>query len=99
MRNAQQLIVHGKVLVNNKTVRSKSYMLKPGDLISIDPNQHLLVEESIIKSDVWPIPPKHLVIKYKTMQILFGDIRNTNFATAFPFNLNLEKILVNYIRH
>jgi ribosomal protein S4 len=99
MRNAQQLIVHGKVLVNNKTVRSKSYMLKAGDLISINPDHHLLIEENIVKSNVWPIPPKHLIIKYKTMQILFGDIRNTNFATAFPFNLNLEKILVNYIRH
>jgi hypothetical protein len=57
-------------------------MLNSGDLISIDPKHHLLIE-NIVKSDLWPIPPKHLVIKYKTMQILFGDIRNTNFAIAF----------------
>jgi hypothetical protein len=72
-------------------------MLNSGDLISIDP-KHLLIEENIVKSDLWPIPPKHLVIKYKTMQILFGDIRN-ELCNSFPFNLNLEKILVNYIRH
>jgi ribosomal protein S4 len=99
MRGAQQLVVHGKVMVNNKTVRSKSYMLKSGDLITINPDHHLLVEENIVRSSVWPVPPKHLVIKYKTMQILFGDIQNTNFATAFHFNLNLEKVIVNYMRH
>jgi hypothetical protein len=55
-------------------------MLNSGDL-SIDPKHHLLIEEN---SEIrpWPIPPKHLVIKYKTMQILFGDIRNTNFAIS-----------------
>jgi ribosomal protein S4 len=99
MRNAQQLIVHGKVLVNEKIVRSKSYALKSGDLISINTNSSALIEENIVKSAVWPIPPKHLIIKYKTLQILFGDIKNTNYATAFPFNLNLEKLLVNYLRH
>jgi hypothetical protein len=37
-------------------------MLNSGDLISIDPKHHLLIEENIVKSDLWPIPPKHLVI-------------------------------------
>jgi hypothetical protein len=40
-------------------------MLNSGDLISIDPKHHLLIEENIVKSDLWPIPQKHLVIKYK----------------------------------
>jgi ribosomal protein S4 len=99
MRGAQQLVVHGKVLVNNKIVRSKSYVLKSGDLISINPEHHLLVEENIVRSNIWPVPPKHLVIKYKTMQISFGCMENANFATAFTFNLSLEKVLVNYTRH
>jgi hypothetical protein len=68
--------------VNNKIVRSKSYMLNRR-FDKYRPKHHLLIEENIVKSDLWPIPPKHLVIKYKTMQILFGDIRNTNFAIAF----------------
>jgi small subunit ribosomal protein S4 len=99
MRAAQQLVVHGKVLVNNRTVRSKSYMLKQGDLVSIDPKYYALIEENLVKSHLWPIPPKHLLINYKTMQILFGDIETTSFSLAFPFNLNLEKILVNYSKH
>jgi ribosomal protein S4 len=99
MRGAQQLITHGKVMVNNKTIRIKSYLLKCGDLVSMHPDHYWLIEENIYRSRGWPLPPKHLVIKYKTMQVIFGDIQNTNFTTGFHFNLRLEKILVNYIRH
>jgi ribosomal protein S4 len=74
MRGAQQLIVHGKVLVNNKIVRSK-YMLNSGDLISIDPKHHLLIEENIVNQT---LAYTSKAFSYnKTMQILFGDIRNT----------------------
>lgn len=99
MRGAQQLVVHGKVRVNNRVTHSKTYALRPGDLVSIDPNYSSLVVKGIVESPTWPIPPKHLIINYKTMQILFGDIKNTNMSTAFSFNLNLEKILVNYLKH
>jgi ribosomal protein S4 len=50
MRGAQQLIVHGKFWLITK--ESKSYMLNSGDLISIDPKHHLLIEENIVKSDL-----------------------------------------------
>jgi ribosomal protein S4 len=99
MRGAQQFIAHGKVRVNYRTVQRKTFKLTPGDLITIDPNYSSLIEKNVIESPAWPIPPKHLTINYKTMQILFGDIKNTNISTAFSFNLNLEKILVNYLRH
>jgi ribosomal protein S4 len=68
MRGAQQLIVHGKVLVNNKIVRSKSYMLNSGDLISIDPKHHLLIEENIVKSDLGLYPK---AFSYKIKQCKF----------------------------
>jgi ribosomal protein S4 len=99
IRNARQLIVHGKILVNSQKIRSQSYVLKPGDLISIDPNYNSLIKKNLEHSDVWPIPPKHLIINYKTLQIVFGHIKDTNLSICFPFNLNLEKILVNYLRH
>lgn len=96
IRNARQLIVHGKVSVNNKPVRSKAYALKTGDLIAINPKYIHLIETNIRQALIWPIPPKHLFINYKTIQIIFGDIKNTNLSTIFPFYLNLEKVLVSY---
>ena len=98
LRSAQQFIVHGKILVNGKCVKSKFYTLKTGDLISVDLKYLKLVESNIWQSGTWPIPPKHLLINYKTMQIVFGNIEHTNLSTIFTFYLNLEKILENFPR-
>lgn len=98
IRNARQLIVHGKTFVNNTIVKSSSYLLKNGDLISIHPKYYKLIENNIRRAQTWPIPPKHLIINYKTMQIIFTELSNTNFSINFPFNLNIEKIIVNYQR-
>jgi ribosomal protein S4 len=97
MRNAQQLIVHGKVLVNNKEIKIKSYKLRPSDLISIKPKFYKLIENNIQSAQIWPIPPKHLIVNYKTMQIIFGDIKHINLSTMFSFHLKLEKILNKFI--
>ena len=48
---------------------------------------------------VWPIPPKYLIINYKTLEIIFGNIKNFNFSIYFPFKLNIHSIIVNYYRH
>lgn len=98
LRNARQLIVHGKTLVNNKPVRIPSYKIMPGDLISIDPTFYKLIEKNIKNSEIWPIPPKYLSINYKTMEIVV-NAQQTNLSTNFPFHLNLEKILTSYYRH
>lgn len=98
IRNAQRFITQGNVLVNKKITKSISYILKKGDLISIRDEYSMLVEENIRRAVIWPIPPKHLVINYKTMQILFGEVKHTNTSTLFLFSLNLEKILVNFKR-
>jgi ribosomal protein S4 len=99
IRSAQQLIVHGKVLVNNKIIRSKSFILKTGDLISINFSDHKLIEINIGQVNIWPLPPKHLIINYKTMQIIFGNPRYTNLSTLSSTYLNLEKVLINFYRH
>jgi ribosomal protein S4 len=100
LRNARQIIVHGKVLVNNKPIKIPSYILKQGDLISINPKFYKLIEKNIKNSNIWPIPPKYLSINYKTMEIIINEnAKQTNFSTNFTFYLNLEKILVNYYRH
>jgi len=100
LRNARQLIVHGKVFVNNKPIKIPSYALKQGDLIKINPKFCSLIEKNIKNSDVCPIPPKYLSINYKTMEIIINEnIKQTNISINFPFYLNLEKILVNYLKH
>jgi len=97
LRNARQLIVHGKIFVNNKLVKIPSYKTIPGDLIKVNPKFSHLIEKNIKYSNIWPIPPKYLSINYKTLEIIINDnIKNINISTNFTFNLNLEKILVNY---
>lgn len=103
-RDSRQLISHGKILVNNYVIKSPSYALKPGDLISINHKFIKLFENNLrycIKTRIkhytglWPLPPKHLIINYRTMEIFICKMEVTNFETEFTFNLNLEKILTN----
>jgi len=97
VRSAQQLILHGKVYVNQQRVKNRAYNLKNGDIISLDFNCLNLYENHIITSIKWATPPKHLLINYRTLQILFlGNVESTNLSCEFPFNLRLQKILVNY---
>ncbi len=100
LRNARQLIVHGKVFINKKQVRIPSYLLKPGDLISINLNYLKLIEENCKNAQIWPIPPKYISINYKTAEILYNcNLNNSNLAPNFTFHLNLEKIIANYLKH
>lgn len=100
IRNAKQLILHEKVLVNKNIIRTPSYLLKTGDLITIDPKFAHLIERNIKKAQIWQLPPKYLSINYKTMEIAFhGNIQQTNLSLNVPFHLNLEKVLVDYYRH
>lgn len=99
LRNARQLILHGKVFVNNKSIRIPSYIVKQGDLIKIDPKYSFLIEENLRSINLWTIPPKHLTINYKTLEIIVGNTNHLNSAVNFPFHLNLERIIVGYYRH
>lgn len=99
IRSARQLILHGKIFVNQTQVKTKAYNLKHGDTVSLNLDCLELYESYIIDSVKWAIPPKHLVINYRTLQILFlGEVESTNLANEFSFNLRLQKVLVNYFR-
>lgn len=99
VRSARQLILHGKVYVNQIQVKSKAYNLKNGDIVSLSFDCLELYENNIINSVKWSLPPKYLAINYRTLQIIFlGDITSTNIANEFSFNLRLQKVLVNYSR-
>lgn len=95
-RQARQLIIHGKVMLNNHKIKSPSYILKPGDLISIQAKYHLFIQNSIKSSKIWPLPPKNLVINYKTLEIFFNNPNPTQYSNDFSYNLNLEKLITSY---
>lgn len=96
VRNARQLILHNKILVNNKSIKTKSYLLKCGDLITIHSKYTKLIRTNIERSAKWPLPPDHFCINYKTLQIVFKSFDTANFLKHFFYHLNLEKILTKY---
>ena len=99
IRNARQLILHNKIFVNGKLTKISSYLLKIGDLITIDLKSFDYIKSNIKKFSIWSIPPKHLFINYKTLQIIFGDSKNTNISLNFLYHLRLEKIINSYYQN
>lgn len=104
--NAKQLILHKHIKVNNKIEKSRSYILKQGDLITLNSKSTSIVKNNLKKqfqerpdSIMWPIPPSYLNINYNTLEIIFGDIENFNFATSFAFKIDTNSVVTNYYRH
>lgn len=97
IRSARQLITHGHIFVNQNLVKTNSFILKKGDLIEINPKYHKLIHKNIRRSFIWPIPPKYLLINFKTFQILFNEnIEGTNFSIHFPFWININTLIKYY---
>ena len=89
-RGARQLITHKKVFVNNNLITSNSYKLHAGDLIKLSKNR--AIRQIVINSNgmialkkrsIWPHPPKHLTINYRTLQIIVGSIKPANLGHYF----------------
>ena len=97
IKSAGQVIRHGHVLVNGTTVRTKSYILKTDDLIEIAANEksRSLVKKSLDRSNFWPLPPKHLLINYRTFQIIFVYKKNANFLPLFNSYINVDSVVAN----
>jgi len=97
IKSAAQLILHGHVLVNGIPVTTKSYIVKSNDLIEIAHSikSRNLVKKSLGHSNFWPIPPKHLLINYKTMQVLFTYTNSSNLMPVFNHYLNINSVITN----
>ena len=97
IKGASQLILHGHVLVNGSMVRTKSYILKVNDLVEIvySLKSRNLVKNNLDRSNFWPVPPKHLLINYNTLQILFLYTDTSNLMPAFNHYLNLDSVITN----
>jgi len=97
VRSARQLITHGHVFVNKKGVKTNSFILKKGDLVEVNPKYHKLIYINIQRSFIWPIPPKYLLINFRTFQILFNEnIEGTNFSIHFPFWVDINTLIKYY---
>lgn len=121
-----QLILHGHVFVNGRSVKVKSYNLQTNDLIEIAHNEksralvrktleesRVLIEKKknmkyldldILESRVsakksigklWLMPPKHLLVNYRTLQILFVYPSDANLRPVFNHYLNLDSVIAN----
>lgn len=98
-RNARQFISHKKVYVNNKIIQHNSYLLKKGDLITIDKDIFKFVALNIKKSKTFPVPPKHFNINYKTLQILVTEeIDYNNYLIFYPFWVDFNSFIKFYER-
>lgn len=49
VREARQLILHGKIFVNGKLIKIKSYKLKTGDLINVEYKSFKLIKSNLKK--------------------------------------------------
>jgi ribosomal protein S4 len=97
IKDASQLILHGHILVNGVPVRTKSYLLKTHDLVEVayQVKSRTLIKRSLERSNFWPIPPKHLLVNYKTLQILFVYSEDSNLMPTFNHYLNLNSVISN----
>ena len=91
------MIKHGHVLVNGKTVRTKTYLLKTDDVIEVAHNEksRALVKKNINRSNFWPVSPKHLLINYRTLQIIFVYDKSSNFSPVMDHYLNVDSVIAN----
>ncbi len=87
-RTARQLIIHKNVLVNGVVVKDNSFLVKTGDKIALKKKVHNLIRYSIIKSDMWPIPSKHLQISHRSLQIRIVDDVILSRPGDVQFDLN-----------
>lgn len=100
IKSAAQFISHGHVLVNGTSVKTCSHILQTNDLIEIRYNSRSrkLIKKNLEKSNFWPIPPKYLLVNYRTLQVLFLYADSSNLMPIFTNFLNLESIISNIRR-
>ena len=99
LREAQQIVLHGKVLVNDQTVTSKTYSVKMGDIISIRLEDMQLIRKNLQNLHKDNLPMKSFLINYKTLQIFCNNTTHMNTSLFFPFYLNIAIMLVNSKRY
>jgi ribosomal protein S4 len=99
-KSARQLIMHGNVSVNGKIVTNPSFATQTGDLIKLKYSRHAMQDICRRSMErVWPHPPAHLNINYKTLHIMVGTICYQNLVGCFHFEIKPENMLLDFFYH
>lgn len=106
IKDARQLITHQHVKVNGKMETNYSCLLKQGDLVQINVKSQKIVKNklnNILKENfhkvLWPFVPNYLVINYRTLNIVFGNIQDFNFSSLLNFKNETDKVIHSYYRN
>ena len=88
IRSARQWISHNKILVNNNIINTASYKLKPGDIISITPENRTSLSKKILQ--------KINLYNYSSLlankQKLSQNKSNNEFLISISLLIKLKKI-------
>lgn len=100
IKSAKQLIKHGNVKVNGNIVTNSTFPLYSGDLVQLAIRKHT-VQGMARRMDegIWPHPPSHLHINYKTLEILIGKIDFINMSTCFHFQVKPNNMVLDFFYH
>ena len=106
IKDARQLITHKHIKVNKQIETNYSCILKQGDLIEIDTKSKKIVKTKLnnlfkehFNKVLWTPVPNYLIINYKTLNIIFGNIQNFNFSSLFSFQNDTNKAIDSYFRN
>ena len=106
IKDARQLITHQHVKVNDKIETNYSCILKQGDLIQIGVKSRKIVKNklnNLLKENynkvLWPIVPNYIVINYRTLSIIFGNIKDFNFSSLLNFKNETDSVINSYYRN
>ena len=93
IRSARQWISHNKILVNNNIINTASYKLKPGDIISITPENRTSLSKKILQ--------KINLYNYSSLlankQKLSQNKSNNEFLISISLLIKLKKFLKNSV--
>lgn len=96
INESRSFIKNGYVYVNSKKITVSSFILKKGDIITLDSFSYNLIKQNILSSTVYNVNyiiPKYLEVNYNTFQIIiFSDIEDYNFSELLPFRMNFKKL-------
>ena len=82
--SARQVIIHGHILLNNKTVNIPSFQCKPNDIISIKENSLKIIKENVNKKNLLFLP-LHLDLDQKK---LIGKVNSIILREDISLNIN-----------
>ncbi len=93
---ARQLVSHGHFLVNGKRMRSPSYLVEAGDIISLRPqSRDLKPFEDLVQRWKFYKPPSWLEINPQTLET---KVLKLPSAEEIPHNFNLGLVIDFYSR-